>query len=166
VLGRASVERHLVAVGVLEHGQVLRCGGPGVIHFIHREREGRSAVVLGLVETSIVRSCHVLILLCKRGEHFELAAENYGKAIASKGFLHTRKIGAIVPVVHFTMEGVMLSFECAKFSAGKGSETTGSMDMGDGRVDNGRLGRRKMVGQLEVGNLKKIGKILEMEAVS
>ena len=70
----------------------------------------------------------------------EVAAENHGKVIVSKGFLHTRKIGAIMPVVHFTMEGVALGFGCAKLSGGKGSMMTGSMDIGDGRVD-GRFGR-------------------------
>jgi hypothetical protein len=70
-------------------------------------RDGRSEVDLRFVET--------IILLCKQGERFELGAGNHGKSIASKGFLHARKIGVMTPIVHFMTEGVALSFECAKF---------------------------------------------------
>jgi hypothetical protein len=134
VLGRASIEGHLVAegVGIFERGhwQVWRHEGPGVVISIHQECEGKSKVVLGFVKTNKVLSCHVLDLLHKRGEpqRFELRLATGD---------HTTKIGTNMPVVHLTMEGVALSFKCANFVGSKGEETTGSKDQWkSGTVDD------------------------------
>jgi hypothetical protein len=129
VVGRASVKRYLVAEDV------------AVVHFMRREGEGRFGVAL---ETAMVLRRYVLTRRRNRGERLKFAAENL---IDSKGILHwhPRKMGGIAPIIQFTMAGVALRFECTKFLDGNCLRVTGSKDIHDLRVIDGRLGRRTIV---------------------
>jgi len=80
--------------------------------------------------------------------YFELTTEDHGEAIASSRLLDKRDTCTIAPLVDFTAKGVRFVFEHAELPGRDHSVAAGSMNMGNRRIDDRRLGRATDLGQI------------------
>lgn len=113
---------------------------------------GRKLVLIARVVVVIF----VVLLSRDSGNHLELTTENHGKTIASDRLFDGRNTGTITPLVDFTAKSVRFMFEHAELAGREHSVAAGSMYVGNGRIDDGGLGRTTDLGQIR----QKGGKIL------
>lgn len=140
----ASVRRQAVSkgvgVGVLEHGETSMA----FVHVIVRSVDvAHRACEVFVVVTVIAIPLAVFVFIIARNcsDDLEFAREDHAEGFAANRFFKTREAGTVSPDVDLTMESIGLNLHGAKLTGGQETMAAGSMDMGDGRVYDGRLGR-------------------------
>jgi hypothetical protein len=93
---------------------------------------------------------HVLLIFrMSRGYNdFNLAAEHHIETFAAGGFLNPGKARSIMPFVQFAAKHIRFDLESTKFTSGNQPVTARSMDVGNRRVDDGRLGGAANLGKV------------------
>lgn len=82
----------------------------------------------------------LLIFMMRRGYNdFNFAAKHQIKAIAAGSLLNSGKARSITPFVQFPAKHISLALEGTKFASSNQPVTARSVDVGNRRVDDGRL---------------------------
>jgi hypothetical protein len=85
---------------------------------------------------------HTIIVVDVGGkDDLDFASEDETEAVTANGFFNTGKARTITPIVELTSESISFEFEQTKFTSGDNTVTTRSVNVSDGRVDNGRFRR-------------------------
>ena len=93
---------------------------------------------------------HVLfvILLIRGDNNLNFTAEHRVEAVATGGLLETGNTRSVAPFVQFTTKGISFCLEHAKFTSSNQPVMARSMDVGNRRVDDRRLGRTTNLGEV------------------
>ena len=125
-------------VCVLENLNSSTLGHPHVLWFIGRY--GDVALYTGKVVAIFVITTLLIVFADNSSKNLYFATENHCKAFTTHGLFDAGKSSTIAPFIEFTTECVGLEFEEPKLAGSQEVVTTGCMDVGDGQVDDRRLG--------------------------
>jgi hypothetical protein len=154
----------------IDRGGVMRERVLGLEHrnkagVLHDARRGRGDVPVGGVHAVVVEigavpagvpgvdvlgPVLVLVLLLNvlPDDDLELRAEDDAEAVAADGLFDAGDPAALAPLVELAAEGVCLDLEEAEFPRGEEAVALGGVDVCDGGVDDGGLGRAADLGQV------------------
>lgn len=109
-------------------------------------RTGSTAARVGMhVVVAVV--FHVFLVVCG-DDDFDFAAEDEAKAVTADGLFDTRETRAVSPFVELAPECVGLELDKTEFAGSDETVAAGSVDVGNGRVDDRGLGRTPDLGQI------------------
>lgn len=80
------------------------------------------------------------IFVLNSSNNLEFATEDHREAVTSDGFFDTRDSSTVSPFVDFTAESIYFMFKDTKLARCEHTMTTGSMNVSNRRVDDGRFG--------------------------
>ena len=147
---------------LVARGRRGRSGGLAGLNHVNSSNAGnflhvfRGACVVGVV-VAVVFHVILIIVLIRGYDDLNLATEHQVETISAGRLLKTWKARSITPFVQFPTKCVGFDLEHAKFASSNQPVTTRSVDVGNRRVDNSRLGGATNLGQVR----QKTSEILE-----
>ena len=96
----------------------------------------------------VVVAVGTLLLDGAGAEDLDLTAEDHLESLAADGLVDAGKARAVAPFVELAAEGVGLELEETELAGSEGAVPAGRVDVGDGGVDDGRLGGAADLGEV------------------
>lgn len=142
------------AVGGSIRGDVV-CKGSNVVSSVLHETTHVLVVVAhhtvgGVILIAEVVSCIIttIVLVDRSADSLDFTAEDHLEGFTTDRFFYARETRSVPPLVELSSKSIGLHLEQTEFTRGKGTVTTRGLDVSNGRVDDGGLGRTTDLGEV------------------
>jgi hypothetical protein len=135
-------------IGVFEQLSSSSALGQPEIFGIIRRHGGTGSILVAVIVTIVTIPTIFIILADNSGKNLDFAIENHDETFTTSGFLDAWMTGTIAPLIELTTESVGLMFELFELARSQEAVAARSVDMGDRRIDDRRLGGTANLGEI------------------